>query len=65
MLKEWSLAFALVMIIEGLVYGLYPQGIQKLLRRAAEMNPKILQTAGLLCAVLGAATAYGIVRFYD
>lgn len=53
MLAELSLAFGLVLFIEGLLYGLFPDGMKRMIEVVAEQPSSVLRTTGLAIAVLG------------
>ena len=44
---------ALVFVIEGIVLALFPDRLQWLLERLAEIPPEVLRLSGLLSAVAG------------
>ena len=46
-------ALALVLVIEGVVYALFPEGMRRMLTAASEMPAANLRAAGLLAATVG------------
>ena len=47
-------AFALLLIIEGLMPGMAPQAWQKYLQDVSRMNPRTIRTVGIVCMLAGA-----------
>ncbi|MCK5284596.1 MAG: DUF2065 domain-containing protein [Alphaproteobacteria bacterium] len=47
-------AFALVFVIEGLIYAIFPEAMQRMIRMALEMTPDQLRTFGFFMALAGA-----------
>ncbi len=53
MAVELITALALVLVIEGAIYALFPEGMQRMMMHAIEMDPGVLRYAGLGLAVFG------------
>lgn len=53
MLYELGLAFGLILVIEGVLYALFPDGMRRMLLQISALSPQSLRTAGLIFAVLG------------
>lgn len=53
-------AIALLLVIEGVVPFLNPEGMRKLLYRIADMNDNTLRFAGLTAMVLGCLLLYAV-----
>lgn len=53
MLFELAVALALVLVIEGLMYAVFPKAMKKILEGALSMSPSSLRSAGLLSAIIG------------
>lgn len=53
-------ALALVLVIEGLLYGAAPSTMQRMARQAADLPPSTLRGAGLTAAVIGVALVWFI-----
>lgn len=51
-------ALALVLVIEGLLYALLPETMQRMMRQVLEMPPETLRWAGLAAAATGVALAW-------
>jgi len=58
MLSELAIAFALILVIEGALYALFPNAMQKMLEQISILSPKSLRTAGLISAILGVALVW-------
>ncbi|SDG76862.1 DUF2065 domain-containing protein [Roseospirillum parvum] len=52
------MALALVLVIEGLLYALLPETMQRMMRQVLEMPPETLRWAGLAAAATGVAAAW-------
>ncbi|GJL86204.1 MAG: hypothetical protein DHS20C02_19790 [Micavibrio sp.] len=50
-------AFALVFVIEGLIYALFPDSVRKMMAMAIQMPPEKLRMFGFVMA----ATGFGLV----
>lgn len=46
-------ALGLVLVIEGALYTLFPEGVQRMMGRAVELPPAYLRRAGLAAAIIG------------
>ncbi|MCB9990554.1 MAG: DUF2065 domain-containing protein [Rhodospirillales bacterium] len=46
-------AFALIFVIEGLLYALFPDGIRRMFALALSLPPEKLRATGLVMAALG------------
>ena len=54
MLQDLLTAFALLLIIEGLMPGLAPAVWQKMIRDLSQMNPKSIRIGGIISMLAGA-----------
>lgn len=52
-------ALALVLVIEGALYALFPEAMQRMMAQALEMPPAVLRNGGLVAAVVG----FGVIWF--
>lgn len=52
-MADFATAFALVLVIEGLLYAMFPHGMQRMMRTALEASPSLLRNAGLVAAIVG------------
>lgn len=50
-------ALGLVFVIEGALYALFPNAMQRMMRQVLDLPPATLRTVGLVAAVIG----FGIV----
>jgi hypothetical protein len=50
-------ALGMVLVIEGALYALFPEGMRKMMRQALSLPPQALRAAGLAAAIAG----FGIV----
>jgi uncharacterized protein YjeT (DUF2065 family) len=46
-------AFALLLVIEGSIYALFPEAMQRMIARALELPASTLRLGGLVAAVAG------------
>ena len=52
-MADFATALALVLVIEGLLYALFPEAMQRMMRIALEASPTVLRNGGLAAAILG------------
>jgi len=52
-MADLATALGLVLVIEGALYALFPEGMQRMMARALELPPAYLRRAGLATAVAG------------
>jgi uncharacterized protein len=57
----WT-ALALVLVIEGVLYALFPQGMKRAAARAMAIPPHALRVAGLAAVCLGVALIWLVRR---
>lgn len=57
----WT-GLALVLVIEGILYALFPDTMKRLAARAMRVPPHILRAAGLLTAAIGVAMVWLLRR---
>lgn len=53
MLYQLAIAFALILVIEGALYALFPNGMKRMLISMLDTPASALRTAGLTSAILG------------
>ena len=46
-------AFGLVLVIEGLIYALFPTGMKRIMAQVMELPPAVLRNGGIAAAVAG------------
>ena len=52
-MRDLLTGLALVLVIEGIVYALFPEGMKRVAARAIGVPSQLLRAAGLLAAALG------------
>jgi len=52
-MEDFVTAIGLVLVIEGALYALFPEGMQNMMAQALEMQPAFLRKTGLAVAVVG------------
>jgi uncharacterized protein YjeT (DUF2065 family) len=52
-MADLATALGLVLVIEGALYALFPEGMQRMMAQALELPPNYLRRAGLAAAVCG------------
>jgi len=57
----WT-ALALVLVIEGVLYALFPQGMKRAAARAMAIPPQALRMAGLAAVCLGVVLVWLVRR---
>ncbi|MEC7203149.1 MAG: DUF2065 domain-containing protein [Pseudomonadota bacterium] len=57
-MDDFVTAFGLVLVIEGVIYALFPQGMQRMMTQALEMPASSLRIGGLIAAVVGFAIVW-------
>ncbi len=55
---EFVTAVGLVLVIEGLAYALFPDGMKQALAVLADLSPESLRTTGLVAAAIGVAIVW-------
>ena len=50
---ELITAIALILVIEGGLYALFPEGMRKMAMQVGKVSPSSLRSAGLLAATVG------------
>lgn len=58
MISELAIAFALILVIEGVLYALFPAAMQKMLAQMSIISPQMLRSAGLFAAFFGVALVW-------
>jgi len=57
------IGFGLILIVEGLIYAIFPEGMKKLLIRMIDMPVSALRSGGLVAAVIGLALLWAMKAF--
>ena len=55
--------FGLILIVEGLIYAIFPEGMKKLLTCMIDMPVSALRSGGLVAAVIGLALLWAMKAF--
>lgn len=50
---ELITAIALILVIEGGLYALFPEGMRKMAMQVDKVSPSLLRSAGLFAATVG------------
>jgi uncharacterized protein YjeT (DUF2065 family) len=58
MAVELLTAFALILVIEGALYALFPDAMKRVLMRVKDVPSGALRTVGLLSALIGVAIVW-------
>ena len=53
MADQILIALALILVIEGVLYALFPEGMKRMLTHVLDQPASSLRTAGLISAVIG------------
>ena len=53
MIHDLATAFAVVLVVEGLLYALFPGAMKRVMEQAMMLPSQSLRTAGLGAAVIG------------
>jgi uncharacterized protein YjeT (DUF2065 family) len=61
-MRDFGTAIALVLVIEGILYALFPEAMKRMAARAMTVPPQALRTAGLVAACLGVAAVWVMRR---
>ncbi|RED54207.1 DUF2065 domain-containing protein [Aestuariispira insulae] len=51
-------AVGLVLVLEGAIYALFPDGMKRMMSQMSYVPPDVLRRAGLVAAVIGAAIVW-------
>ena len=52
-MRDFGTALALVLVIEGILYALFPEGMKRLMAQMLTVPPSVLRIAGLVAACAG------------
>ena len=52
-MDDFLTAIGLVLVIEGALYALFPEGMQRMMEQALAMEPSFLRKSGLAVAIAG------------
>jgi uncharacterized protein YjeT (DUF2065 family) len=57
-MKDLATALALVLVIEGVLYSLFPDGMKRLVAQVMRLPASALRTTGLIATCLGVAAVW-------
>jgi len=57
-MEDFLAAVGLVLVLEGVLYALFPDGMQRMMAQALAMPPSTLRAGGLLAAFAGFAIVW-------
>ncbi len=61
-MRDLGTGIALVFVIEGILYALFPEGMKRAAARAMLVPPQVLRLSGLFAAVVGVAIVWLLRR---
>src|SRR5207245_130384 len=61
-MRDLGTGLALVLVIEGVLYALFPDGMKKVAARTMLVPPQALRAAGLMVAALGVVIVWLLRR---
>jgi uncharacterized protein YjeT (DUF2065 family) len=62
-MRDFGTALALVLVIEGILYALLPDGMKRVAARTLMVPPQALRVAGLTAACLGVFLVWVLRRW--
>jgi len=57
----WT-GLALVLVVEGILYALFPEGMKRVAARTVQVPPHVLRGAGLIAAAIGVVIVWLLRR---
>ena len=61
-MRDLATGLALVLVIEGILYALFPEGMKRVAQRAIQVSPQLLRASGLLAASIGVVIVWLLRR---
>lgn len=61
-MRDLSTGLALVLVVEGILYALFPEGMKRVAARTMLVPPRMLRGAGLLAAAVGVVIVWLLRR---
>jgi len=52
-MKEFAVAIGLILVIEGILYAIFPSKMKNMLKQIEKIQSSQLRTGGLLFAIIG------------
>ena len=59
-MRDFATAIALILVIEGILYALIPDGMKRLAMRTVSTPAQALRAAGLIAACLGVVLVWAL-----
>lgn len=59
-MDDFLTALGLVLVLEGIIYALFPDGMQRFMAMMQDVSPASLRAAGLMSAAVGVAIVWAI-----
>ena len=59
-MRDLLTALALILVIEGIVYALVPDGMKRLAAQATKVPAQSLRAGGLIAAILGVVLVWAL-----
>ncbi len=57
-MKDFVTALALILVIEGVLYSLFPEGMKRMVAQLVLVSPSALRLTGLIAAGLGVGVVW-------
>lgn len=57
-MKDFTTALALALVVEGILYALFPDAMRRMIVRVAAVPANIVRVSGLAAACVGVATVW-------
>jgi uncharacterized protein YjeT (DUF2065 family) len=61
-MNDLAVALALVLVVEGLAYALFPRQMQRMMEKMKDLSLEQLRVAGLAAAAIGTGLAWFLRR---
>ncbi|WP_138379416.1 DUF2065 domain-containing protein [Luteithermobacter gelatinilyticus] len=59
-MNDLLMALGLVLVIEGILYALFPEQMRRMMRAALELSEMSLRISGLVAVILGIGIIYAM-----
>jgi len=59
-MTDLFVAFGLLLVIEGCLYALFPNGMKRVIVAVIDVSPEIMRVTGLIAAVVGLGVVWVI-----
>jgi len=64
-MRDFLSAAALAIVLEGLLYALFPNAMKRMMARVMEWPDQQMRVAGLLTAAMGVGAVWLVMRFFE